>query len=332
MGDIRAMAFHWVCLPLLVASCHPPAGADVAVVDGSSITRQQATVELRAGLWRRGESWGTLTEDIKQVRRREALDACIERRLIEGFTKAGVSSPALARESEDAFQQFLKQFEPPDGWKSRLEGQDLNEPEMRGRITAEVEQGHAIESWLREQAARHGKPDGEAARRWFEQHKERLRIPERLRMSHIFLSGHDRTKPDREAEMAELHRRLVAAEATFTQLAASVSEDERSQRHGGELGWISRERVPEDFARRVFSLPVGQLSEPFQTRLGWHIALVHERRPARLPEFSEVRAEVVAVLDHAWREAALKRLKEELREKAHITVSEAALRTVEPEL
>lgn len=332
MGDIRAMAFRWACLPLMLVSCVPSPDADVAVVDGSGITQMQASAELQASLWRRGENWAALTEDVKQARRREAVDACVERRLVEGFAHPTATSPRLVRESEDAFQQFLKQFEPTDGWKPRLEWQGFTEPQMRERITAEVVQSHAIETWLRDQGSRNDKPGEDAARAWFESHKETLRIPERVRMSHLFLSGHDRTKPDRTAEVTELHRKLVTGVMTFAQLAATASEDERSRKHGGELGWISRERVPEDFAQRVFSLPVAKLSEPFRTRLGWHIAIVHEKRPARLAEYSEVRTEVAALLDQQWRESALKRLKQELREKARITVNEARLRMLDPNL
>ena len=332
MGSIRAMAFRWAWVPLVVAACKPPPESDVAAVDGSGITRQLATVELRACLWRRGENWETLTEDVKQVRRQEAVDACVERLLLAGFSATTATGPGLVRESEDAFQQFLKQFEPPEGWKPRLEWQGLTEPQMRERITAEVVQGSAIESWLQQQALHGGLPGEDAARAWFETHKEQLRIPERVRVSHVFLSGHDREKPDRTAEVTELHRKLVAGEAALAQLAAKASEDERSRKRGGELGWISRERVPEDLAQRVFSLPVAQLSAPFQTRLGWHIAIVHEKRPSRLPEFSEVRAEVMAMLDQQWRESALKRLKQELREKARITLNDAALRMLEPDL
>ena len=332
MGNIRAMALHWACLPLMLVTCVPAPDADVAVVGGSSITQKQAATELQACLWRRGESWETLTEEIRQVRRREAVDACVERRLLEEFALTVAAVPGLARESEDAFQQFLKQFEPPDGWKPRLEWQGLTEPQMRDRITAEVVQSHAIEVWLREEGSRSNRPGEDAALAWFESHKEELRVPERVRVSHIFLSGHDRTKPDRTAEVTELHRKIAAGETTLAKLAATASEDERSRKRGGELGWISRERVPEDFARHVFSLPLAQLSAPFQTRLGWHIAIVHEKHPSRLPEFSEVRAEVVAMLDQQWRESALKRLKQALRGKAPITVNEARLRLIEPDL
>jgi parvulin-like peptidyl-prolyl isomerase len=208
--------------------------------------------------------------------------------------------------------------------------QGVSEVEMRERIAEEVVQGDAIEHWLKAQRAREPEPLASAARTWFEEHRESLRLPERARVSHLFLTVHDVQKPDRSAEIAELHRKLRAGEATLESLAAKFSEDARSKKAGGSLGWISRDRVPEDFAEQVFALPLRKASAPFRTKLGWHIVVVHERQAARLPAFAEVRDEIVARLDQAWREQAVRRLMEELRAKANVEVDEAELGGVEP--
>ena len=81
---------------------------------------------------------------------------------------------------------------------------------------------------------------------WLRERADEMRIPERLSASHVFLSGHDRDKPDRSAEIIELHRRIVAGESTLAALAGEVSEDGRSNKMGGSLGWFSRDRVPAD--------------------------------------------------------------------------------------
>lgn len=321
-----------LAVPLLFAGCHeqqsePP----VARVDGIAIPQGTVREELRAVLWRRGETWDALDEATRKGHRQAAIDRCVEELLLRSFAKqpAGLSA-VQSQQSEDAFQQFLKQFEPPEGWKPRLEWQGLSEVEMRERITAEVMQGNAVEDWLRQQRTGSREQRETEAVAWFEANREKLRVPESVKVSHVFLTGHDRAKPDRSAEIAELHRRLTAGETTFEALAAKFSEDERSKKTGGSLGWISRDRVPVEFAEKVFALPVGKLSAPFQSRLGWHIAVVHEKRPPRLPEFAEVKVEITAMIDSQWREAAVKRLVQELRAKAKIEVHDAVLRALEP--
>lgn len=330
---LEAILGRWSLLLsfVLLAGCDGPRDVAVATVNGSVVSRSEVGIELRSTLWRRGEAWKDLDGEMKQARRKEALDRRIEQKLLEPWAAKPVNLPAAqVRASEDAFQQFLKQFEPPDGWKPRLEMQGVGEVQVRERITDEVYQGDAIEVWLKAQRTQSPEQMESAARKWFDQHREQFQVPERAKVSHLFLTGHDREKPDRSSEIAELYRKLNAGEATLESLAAKFSEDDRSNKIGGSLGWLGRDRLPEDFAEQVFKLPLGKVSEPFRTKLGWHIARVQERRPARTPEFAEVKDEIIARLDQAWRESAVKQLVDELRAKAKVVVDEPRLQATEP--
>ncbi|MEZ0273457.1 MAG: peptidylprolyl isomerase, partial [Roseimicrobium sp.] len=85
-----------------------------------------------------------------------------------------------------------------------------------------------------------------------------------------------------------------------------------------------------DFANAVFALPVGKPSTVFRTKLGWHIALVQEKKPSRLPEFAEVKAEVMAMLENQWRATAVDRLRSELRASATIHEEPGFAEALEP--
>ena len=325
----RTLRWLSPCLVLLLG-CGQERRGGVAAVNGAPVAPDEVRRELRAWLWRHGETWGALDEAKRTTRRHEALDRVITNRLVAGFAgKPGQLSAAQVREAEEEFQQFLKQFEPPEGWKPRFELQGLNEVEVRRQIEADVVQRSAIEAWLSNQAAAR-RPE-EEARAWFAANRDSLRIPEHVRVSHVFLTRHDRQKPDRRAEIMALHQRLVSGTATLRELTAQFSEDERSKRVGGDLGWISRERVPAEFAAKVFSQPTGVIGEPFLTPLGWHIALVHERAAARLPSFDEVKQDVLTKLENAWRAEKLRQLDKELRAAADIRVDETALSSISPE-
>ncbi len=319
-----------ICGLALAAGCNPePREATVAVVDGGAILHGEVGIELRSLLWRRGEAWSDLDSTTRSQRRQEALDRCIERRLLQSFSAAQDSAPH-AQATEDAFQQFLKQFGLPDGWTPRLQGQGLTEAQMRERISREVTQLAAIEEWLKSPQSGVAEVTEDAARAWYDQHREEFRLPDRAKVSQIFLSGHDKEKPDRAAEIQELHRKLLAGEASLETLASRFSEDERSNKVGGSLGWIGRDRVPGDFATQVFTVPLGVPSAPFRTGLGWHIGVVHERRPARAAAFPEVKDEIIAHRDRARREAAVPRLLQELRKKSQIDIQQDTLATVDP--
>ena len=154
---------------LLLAGCDGPRDVAVATVNGAAVLESEVGIELRSTLWRRGEAWMNLDGALKQARRKEALDRCIEQKLLERWAARPATLPAAqVQASEDAFQQFLKQFEPPEGWKPRLEMQGVTEVQVRERITDEVWQGNAIEIWLKTQRTQSPEQTESSARTWFD--------------------------------------------------------------------------------------------------------------------------------------------------------------------
>ena len=73
-------------------------------------------------------------------------------------------------------------------------------------------------------------------------------------------------------------RQQILGGDDFAAIAESVSEDAQSASEGGDLGWVSPGDTVPEFEQMLATLPMKSLSEPFQTRFGWHIAEVLERR------------------------------------------------------
>jgi len=84
-----------------------------------------------------------------------------------------------------------------------------------------------------------------------------------------------------EEEANDVIARLKAGE-DFADLAAELSQDPGSAANGGDLGFVPRGRFVPEFDEVVFTLPVGQVSDPVQTQFGWHIIEVLEREEREL--------------------------------------------------
>lgn len=74
----------------------------------------------------------------------------------------------------------------------------------------------------------------------------------------------------------DIYDALLAGES-FATLAAALGTDGTAQ-GGGELSWLNTEQgIDSTFGEKARTLPIGEISEPFQTDFGWHVMQVRDR-------------------------------------------------------
>lgn len=96
---------------------------------------------------------------------------------------------------------------------------------------------------------------------------------------HILLAPnalHDAAATKALAE--KLYGELLKNGTKFAALAQQYSDDSGSKNSGGDLGWHPPGTFVPAFQSKIDNLKPGQLSKPFQTQFGWHIAEVLGRR------------------------------------------------------
>lgn len=106
----------------------------------------------------------------------------------------------------------------------------------------------------------------------------------------------------------------------FAKLAAEFSIDTSNKDLGGDLGWFGKGMMVAPFEEAVFSLPIGQISDPVQTDYGWHIVQVIAR-------------EVVPLSDEELEQSKqtfFRSFLQELREKAEITINDEFWKKIVP--
>lgn len=107
-------------------------------------------------------------------------------------------------------------------------------------------------------------------------------------VSHIFADLQQRGPEAAKARIDDLKRQLNEG-ADFAALAREQSDDPAAAAQDGSLGCGGEGRFLPDFEAAAFALPVGQVSDPVETSVGYHLILVTERRPLA---FEEVRAQL----------------------------------------
>jgi len=102
-------------------------------------------------------------------------------------------------------------------------------------------------------------------------------VPQTL-VSHILLKPTEIRDPAETRRLAgELRQRLANGES-FEQLARQYSDDTGSGSLGGDLSWTQTGQMVPEFEQAMNDTPTGAISEPFESRYGWHILWVRDRR------------------------------------------------------
>lgn len=291
----------------------------VARVYGYTITRSQLERAIHERLWLEGKSFDSLPPAEQKLVRYAALGDLIDHQIIR--LKVSVNTrdlPVSQAEIDERMQHLLGRFESKEAMEAAMKTQGIpNERALRDRIAGRIQQEKYVES----RVAPLVKVTEEETRKWHEENHERLARPEQVEARHIFLRTLNREPDEAKATLETALGELSAKTKDFPALAAELSEDPASKDQGGSLGWMSRDRLPDDFATAVFALKPG-VPTLVRTTLGWHLVEITNHKPAGERTLEEAGPEIRAALEAAKRRQATREFRDTLRrfEAKHIEI------------
>jgi peptidyl-prolyl cis-trans isomerase D len=132
---------------------------------------------------------------------------------------------------------------------------------------------------------------------FYENHKTDFDHPERMRVRHILLAAQGSSNPldtdKAEKTLEDYRNQVLAGKASFSSLAEKYSQDNGSKKQGGDLGWVTRGEMVKEFEDAVFSAKKGEITKPFKTQYGYHIAQILDVEKEYKSTFTEVRSKVL---------------------------------------
>lgn len=153
---------------------------------------------------------------------------------------------------------------------------------------------------------------------YYATHANEFQRAEEVRASHILIrpaGDGDEAQRQAAARARAVYARAIAPGADFAALARAESEDPGSKDAGGDLGWFGRGRMVKEFEDAVFSLRVGEVSQPVQSQFGLHVIKLVDRRGAGQQSLEEVREVIRQRLAEGLAEGEGSRRAQALREK-----------------
>ncbi len=161
----------------------------------------------------------------------------------------------------------------------------------------------------------------EELRAYFDEHKLG---EEQVEARHILIGYREGESEElRQEALVEAVKVLEEAKAgaDFAELAQTHS-DGPSAPHGGYLGYFPRGRMVKPFEDAAFSLEPGEISDIVETRFGFHIVKVENRRSR---DFEEMKEEIETYVEQPKRQKLSHDFMEELESAAQITYHDEAI-------
>jgi peptidyl-prolyl cis-trans isomerase C len=292
----------------------PRPDSPVAKVNGSPLLRRDFDLTVQM-LFRKRGAGERSHADLESVRQ-AALDILIDNELLYQKAKeAGITvTDAEAKEEAARLKAALG---PPETAAAFLKEIGATEADLVAQVRRTISVGRFVDQKVAASIAVGEKE----ARAWYDAHPEAMTRPETSHIRQIVVRVAPDAPPATRAaarqKVEEILKSLRGGE-DFATLARRHSDGPEAER-GGDVGWVGAggSALPA-VERAAMSLKPGQTSDILETRRGFHIVQVIERRPAGPVQFEEARERIVARLKDEERQTRVKAYVGTLRAGARI--------------
>lgn len=298
--------------PAAAPSSAKGAGDVVARVNGKPILRRDYDLAVQIQFRSRRNSVGL--DELKVVRDR-VLERLIENELL--YQKASAQAvPVSDAEVQKEFTAIRDGYGSPAEFTALLQGHGVSESEFRDQLKRTLLVTRFVD---REIGAGTPVTDDEV-RRYYDQNPAEMERKEAVHLAQILV----RAAPDAPASVRGVARQKIEeilkearAGTAFEELAKKYSEG-LDAKNGGDTGWMPRGSGPPAIERIAFSLPPGLISDVVESRLGFHLLKVIEKRPAGAVPFENAKERIRTRLQARARDARIRAYVDDLKERARI--------------
>ena len=175
---------------------------------------------------------------------------------------------------------------------------------------------------LEKELAKKAKVTDEDIKQYYDEHKEDFSPTGQIRLGLIRVKTADEAK--------KILDDLKKGE-DFAKLAKEDSIDTNSAKAGGDLGFLSRDQIPQEYQMSIVKLKKGALSEPIKTKNGYDIIKVIDKKATQVIEFDKVKDLISQHLAGEKQKEAFDSYIEDLKKTIPVEVNEAALANIPAE-
>lgn len=154
-------------------------------------------------------------------------------------------------------------------------------------------------------------------------------VVEQWHVRHILISPSELLSPAQARDKAvSIYQQLQEDPSAFIDLAKRNSSDKSTANIGGDLGWIQPQQLDSQSMQVIMAMQKGAISRPVETRQGWHIYQIEDKRQADITDETE-RMRARAAIGNRKAEETYDDFLRQLRSQAYIDVRIPSLRDLD---
>lgn len=288
--------------------------AIVARVNAREISKAELLGRAKAVQGQMGMPQGTMPLEFYRAVLTELVGIEL---LFQGATTQSLA--ATDAEVDQQFAEFKSQFPDDAAFNDQLAQQGVTPDELKILISKDLSVQRLIETKLTGRVT----VSQEAEEQFYEQNKQQMQEPEKLKLNHILIAVDDQASDEArmaaKAKLVGVREQALGGAKSFSDLAMEYSDDEQTKGSGGEMT-IQRGQTVPAFETAAFALEPGDISEIIETRFGYHLLKLTERIPSRQALFDEVEPMILKYLQQQGLQKEIESEVETLRSGASIEV------------
>ena len=308
------LIFMLIFLPAM-ASDPKPSDEKVAVVNGVVITRTQYDKELDVHRERISRQGKQISDDQVAELQKDILEGLIEREVLyQESQKAGIK--ITDQKVNEQLSGIKKRFPNEEEFKKALASMNLTEAEVREQI----QRGLAIRELIDTKVANKIVITEEETKAYYTDNPQLFKKPAQVKASHILIkvepTADDAKKAAAGKKIEEIQQKLKEG-GEFAELAKEYSEGPSSTK-GGDLGYFQRGQMVKAFEDTAFSMKADEVSGRVETRFGYHLIKVYDKKPAQTLAYADVKNKIAQRLKQEKVEKDATRYVETLKKDAKV--------------
>jgi len=286
---LAAAALGFLVLPICVRAEEEKTAVEkgkIAEVNGISISNEAYERELSFFLEQAAREGRQVPDTMLAKVKEDILDNLIDREVLyQKSQKEGIKIGAQA--VTDQLATIKKRFPSDAEFKKALDQMKLSESDIKSQIEKDM----AIRELIDKQVAQKVVITDAQTKSYYDENPNMFEQPEQVKASHILIKvetdASETDKAKARIEIVKIQKKLQNGE-DFATLAKEFSQGPSSAK-GGDLGFFRRGQMVKPFEDAAFALKPNEVSDVVETRFGYHLIKVTERKTAQTIAYADVK-------------------------------------------